>query len=137
MNNYTKIIIGLVIGIAIGLVISNYTIPNVIDSKKLLVENDSLKTCISKRNEKLIFLDSTSEKLKKDVQNLRTEIDMRNQYIKILNNKYNDLQDSLNISKNNITKIKNKGYEEINNIDNWTSIQYNEFFTKFFKSHQR
>lgn len=137
MNNYTKIIIGLILGIVIGLLISNYTVPNVIDSNRILAENDSLKNSICKRNEKLVFLDSTSEKLKKDVENLKTEISIRNEYIKILDNKYNDLQDSLDVSKNNIIKIKNKGYEEISNINNWTTIQYNEFFAKFFKSHQR
>ncbi len=132
---YFKIIIFAIIAFCLGFLIPNTPIFKNRKIKELEKENQNLHKEIDGRNKHINELDSTFSKLKKENVFLVTEINIRDGHINILEQKIDSINGLIETSDSTIIKIKNNGYEEINNVNNWDINQRLNFFSDYFKGY--
>ncbi len=104
---------------------------------KLKSDNDSLHKEMNKRNkenEGYIALFKKEQEKNITLENIANNRDI---HIKSLEHKIDSISVLINISDTTLIKIKNQGYEEINNVNNWNANQRILFFTDYFKDYNR
>lgn len=132
-TSYFKIIIFIIIGFLIGFLIPKFSNSNK-DIKNLEIKNKELEKNIDNRNIEYKKLENNLIILKNNNQELIFNIELRDKNIVILQKKIDSINILINSENTIITKIKNEGYEEINNVDNWNTDERMQFFTEFFKT---
>lgn len=134
---YFKIIVFAILAFALGFLIPNTSYFKNKTIKDLEKENKKLHEDINNRNEKIIMLDSSFNKLKRDKLVLEKEIDNRNIHIQILEHKIDSINGLIATSDTTILKIKKQGYEEINTVNDWDTDKRLNFFSDYFKGYNK